>query len=72
VASTKQRAMEDCIQSLASKLDTSTFTTGDLMKKPNGDTDAEERLQMWLSEVDEFGMMMMVVVNGARSTNSFC
>lgn len=41
------------------------------MKKPNGDTAAEERLQMWLSEVDEFGMMMMVVVNGARSTNPF-
>jgi len=28
------------------KWDTSTFTMGDLIKKPNGDTDAEERLQM--------------------------
>ncbi len=53
------------------KWDTSTFTIGDLMKKPNGDTDAEERLQTWLSEVDKLGMMMMVVVNGARSTISF-
>lgn len=48
------------------KWNTGAFTMGDLMKRPNGDQNAEKRLQMWLSEVDEFGMMMMIVVNGAR------
>ena len=38
---------------------------GELMRRKGRDRRGEERLQRWLSEVDEFGMMMMVVVNGA-------
>lgn len=45
--------------------DTGAFTMGELMRKPRGASIADKRKQMWLSEVDEFGMMMMVVVGGA-------
>jgi hypothetical protein len=41
------------------------FMMGELMRRKEKNSSAEERLQRWLSEVDEFGMMMMVVVNGA-------
>lgn len=36
------------------------FTMGELMRKPHGESVADERKQMWLSEVDEFEMMMVV------------
>ena len=45
------------------------YMMGELMRRRGGRGFAggggEERLQRWLSEVDEFGMMMMIVVNGA-------
>lgn len=37
------------------------------MRKPRGESVAEERKHMWLTEVDEFGMTMMVAPRGAGS-----
>lgn len=44
------------------------FMMGEMMRRRRrtpGDGGSDERLQRWLSEVDEFGMMIMVVVHGA-------
>jgi hypothetical protein len=38
----------------------------DLMVKPESGSGGETRLQSWLENVDEFGMMLMMVVNGCR------
>ena len=35
------------------------------MRKPQAGSLADERKQMWLSEIDGFGMMMTVIVDGA-------
>ena len=45
--------------------DSGVFTMAELMRKPREDSVADERRQMWLSEVDEFGLMIAVVVDGA-------
>lgn len=50
--------------------DAGAFTMGDLMKSPDGDQQAEDRLQMWLSEVDEFGLMVMLAVKGSKLTSA--
>jgi hypothetical protein len=44
-----------------------TFLVGDLMRKSQPGPRAEDRLQQWLSEVDEFGLMTMVVIHSGRS-----
>lgn len=49
------------------KWDTGAVTMGELMRKPRGESVAEERKHMWLTEVDEFGMTMMVAPGGAGS-----
>ena len=48
------------------KWDKGSFSMGEVMKRRRPESGASERLQMWLEEVDEFGMMMMIVVNGCR------
>ena len=44
------------------------FLMGELMKHstPDPASDAVSRQQMWLEEMDEFGMMMLFVVKGAK------
>lgn len=49
------------------KWDTGALTMGELMRKPQGESVAEEKKHMWLTEVDEFGMTMMVAPGGAGS-----
>ena len=49
------------------KWDTGAFTMGELMREPRGESVAEERKHMWLTEVDEFGMTIMVAPGGAGS-----
>ena len=43
------------------------YMMGELMRRRGRSAGggAEERLLRWLGEADEFGMMMMVVINGA-------
>lgn len=47
------------------------FLMEELMKRTNLGSVADDRLQMWLAEVDEFGMMIMVVVKGAWANRAF-
>ena len=46
------------------KWDTGAFTMEELMRKSQAGSSADKRKQMWLREIDEFGMMMTVVVDG--------
>ena len=51
------------------KWDTGAFTMEELMRKSQAGSSADERKQMWLREIDEFGMMMTAVVDGPWNTN---
>ena len=44
----------------------SCFLMRELMAKPEPRSDRETKLQSWLENVDEFGMMLVMVVNGCR------
>ena len=42
------------------------FLMRELMAKPAPSSDREAKLQSWLENVDEFGLMLMMVVDGCR------
>jgi len=45
------------------------FTVGEIMKKPVS-ANAQSRLQRWLAETDEFGMMLFIAASGTWTTTS--